>query len=54
MQVLLQGKAGQLALVFLIFLNDLITLHWEGGEAFLILLFSKAFIAGDVGLWSQE
>lgn len=47
MQVLSEGKAGQLALVLLIFLKDLITLHWGGRGVLLILLFSKAFTAED-------
>lgn len=47
MQVLSEGKAGQLALVLLIFLKDLITLHWGGRGVLLILLLSKAFTAED-------
>lgn len=54
MQVSLQGKAGQLALALLIFLNDLITLHWGGRGVLLIPLFSKAFIAGDIWNYGAE
>ena len=48
MQVSLQDKAGQLVLVVLIFPNDLITLHGGGRGLLLILLFSKAFMGGDM------
>ena len=54
MQVSLEGEAGQLALALLIFLNDLITLHWGGRGVLLILLFSKAFIAGDTWNYGAE